>query len=237
MRKTIPGLVLVFLAVSLVSAQVVDEYGQQRVRMVIKIDTYSDGTQNTTYQLLDPETGEALPHDPLTARVAEAGLVQLQTAVVTRSYHWNWPASIVFEFTEDALPHRAKFDKTGNKYTNKRRGTNNAPKVKSVAKPLVEVKPISAFPNPWDFYEQLDWDKRNAVVMTPDNQFFKDPNGILYDPEIVTSTKVFASGGIQSVGNRYVITFWIVETDIYFMSHFYSLKKIQYFRLNDLVGS
>jgi hypothetical protein len=95
----------------------------------------------------------------------------------------------------------------------------------------VQVKPISAFPNPWEFYIQLYKDGHSTVVMTQDDQFFKDPNGTIYDPEIVSNTVVFASAAIVQQGNRYVGTYWINEVDVYFMNHFFGLNKNTYFRI------
>ncbi|MGB2905781.1 MAG: hypothetical protein WBB73_01695 [Candidatus Aminicenantaceae bacterium] len=230
MKKTLLGLLLISLTLSLASAQVVDENGQLQVPLVIKITTYLDGSQSITYLPLDPETGKVLPPDPFLARVADASAVKLQTAVVTRSLHWDTPVNIVFDVTKDSKPHTTKINKIQNKYSDKRRGNKSTPTM-SVVTQEVQVKPISVFPNPWDFYRQLNRDGHNTVVMTQDDQFFKDPNGVIFDPEIVSNTLLYATAAIVQKGNRYVGTFWIHEVDVYFVYNFFGLNKNTYFRI------
>ncbi len=229
MKKTLLGLVLISLIGTLASAQMVDEYGRMQVPLVIKISTYLDGSHSITYLPLDPETGKVLPQNPNLVHVA-ASQVKLPTALVTRSWHWNAPVNIVFDVTKDSKPHIAKINKTQNKYSDKRRGNKSTPTM-SIVNKEVEIKPITVFSNPWEFYLQLYRDGRNTVVMTQDDQFFKNPNGTLFDPETVSNTIVFASASIVKKGNRWVGTYWINEVDVYFMNHFFGLNKNTYFRI------
>jgi hypothetical protein len=230
MKKSLFGLVLILLTLTLSSAQYTNEYGQQEVALVIKIDTYADGSQSVSYLPVDPGTRKPLPPDPFVTRVADASAVKLQPAVLTRSNHWDWPVVITFDVTKDSLPHKAKVKKIMNKYHNKRRGNSNTPRMKITTK-VVEVKPMANFPNPWEYYNQLDWDDHLTVVMTADDQFFKDPFGNVFDPQIVSTTKLFAKALLTLQGNRWIGTYWITEVDVYLVYSFFSVSKITYYRL------
>jgi hypothetical protein len=69
------------------------------------------------------------------------------------------------------------------------------------------------------------------VILTKDDQFFENPLGILRDPEILTSTIVFAFATLTQKGNRFIGTYYIVEADVYLRSDFFTLAKLTYQRL------
>jgi hypothetical protein len=230
MKKTLLGIFLLLLFVSFSSAQPLDESGQWQMPLVIRIDTYADGSQSVSYLPVDPDTGKALHPDPFVTRIAEASAVKLQPAVLTRSLHWDWPVIITFDVTKDSKLHKAKVNKIMNKYHNKRRGNSNTPRMK-ITNNVVEVKPQANFPNPWEYYNQLDRDGHHTVVMTADDQFFKDPLGFVFDPEIVSTTKLFAFANLIPQGNRWIGTYWITEVDVYLVYGFFSVSKNTYFRL------
>jgi hypothetical protein len=62
MKKPIIFVFLFVLAAGLASAQLhTDEYGQQGLRLMMKVDTYTDGSRSIEHFVLDPDTGEPLP--------------------------------------------------------------------------------------------------------------------------------------------------------------------------------
>jgi len=103
----------------------------------------------------------------------------------------------------------------------------------AIKKTVVKVKDMEDFVNPFDYYIQLDFDSKNTIVMTDDDQFFKDLFGNYIDPELVATTKVFAhiraeqEGNIQGT-NSWVGTLWIDEGDVYFVKDFFKLSKNLY---------
>jgi hypothetical protein len=230
MRKIAAAVILLLLAAGFTAAQYADQYGRPGIRLMMKVDSYTDGSRSVQHFVLDPETGAPIPLTAAEAAIFGLDAVQLQQAVLTRSWHWDWPLTIVFNNTPDAKPKKKFVKKIINKFNNQRRGNNNTPKMKITTK-VIQVKPLSSFLNPMDFYIQFNWDDHNTVIMTQDDQFFEDPQGNLRDPEIYSTTVIFAFATITQDGNRFVGTYYIVEADVYLRSAFFGLPKIQYQRL------
>ncbi len=230
MKKIAVAAFLLLLSASFTAAQYTDQFGRPGVRLMMKVDSYTDGSRSVRHFVLDPETGVPVPLSAAEGEVFGLDAIQLQQAVLTRSWHWEWPLIIVFDNTPDAKPKKKFVKQIMNKFSNQRRGNNNTPKMKITTK-VIQVKQLSSFLNPGDFYIQFNWDDHNTVVMTQDDQFFKDPLGNWKDPEIYSTAVIFAFATITQEGNRFVGTYFIEEADVYLRSGFFGLPKIQYQRL------
>jgi hypothetical protein len=208
--------------------------GPREMRLMMKIDRYMDGSEAVSYFELDPDTFTLEPIALGEIEESTGAADKLQSAVVTRSWHWKSPAKITFTVTKESKKTK-NYSKTRtiiNKYCNQRRGNTNVPRM-VIKKNVVKVVDMEDFIDPWDYYIQLDFDSKNTIVMTNDDQFFKDPDGNYFDPELVATTKVFAHISVRQEGdiqgrNRWVGTLWIDEGDVYFVKNFFKLAKNVY---------
>ena len=196
----------------------------------MQVDGYADGSSSVSCYMINPETRMPIPMKRASDNLSEETAAAFQSAVITRSWHWDWPTTIGFKFTNDSKPHKNKVKKIQNTQINQRRGNNNVPTMR-VTNQIVAVKPISQFHNPNLYYIQLDFDEKNTVVMTSDDQFFKDIFGNLVEPDRVSLTKIFATLYYAQQGSRLIGLHRIEETDIYLRMDYFSRSKDIYTRL------
>jgi len=190
-------------------------------KILIIADVHKDGGQSLRHFRIHPATGNLERIDWAAGEWVDPDNARLQQAVVTYSYHWNFPSLIKYKVTKDAKPLKGKIQKIINKYLNRRRGVNSVPRMK-VTVNIIPVTPITAFANPADFYNQLRDDNQISVVVTADDQFFKDPNGNLFDPEVISTTHIIATAYLTPDGRDYTGIYWINEADVYLRSDFFS---------------
>lgn len=219
--------VILMLAAGAVQAR---QGGEEVAKIFVVADTYRDGGQSLRHYRVHPETGAVERIDWAAGEWINPDAAQLQQAVVTYSHHWNFPALISFKVTPDAKPLKGKIQKIINKYLNRRRGVTSVPRMK-VTVNLTQVKPLTAFRNPADYYDQLRDDNQSTVVVTTDDQFFKDPNGNWFDPDLVATTFYVASALLTREGKDYIGTYWINEADVYLRSDFFSFPVASYNRV------
>lgn len=200
------------------------------IKFMMKVDGHLDGHYSTSLFMLDPQTGQYLSVTLGEGNWVVPQALQLQSAVLTRSWHWVWPELIKFGTTPDSKPHKKKFKQIINKYHNKRRGNTHVPRMK-MSTQVIKVKPIEEFEDKSKFYTQLDFDENSTAVMTTDNQFFKDPNGNFYDASVMNTTKIMAILYLKQQGSRQVGTHRIEESDVYFRSGFFNLASKVYEQL------
>jgi len=222
-------LVLFLISASVLMARPIRaEYFQDQVKVLMEIRSYADGRHSIKYFAVEPETGMYVPFSEFDEDAQiEAKPVPLQQAVVTFSWHWQRPATIPFNVTQLSKAQLGKIRTILNKYNNQRRGNNMVPTM-TINNKIVSVKPMTQFQNPLDYYYQLDFDGNNTAVMTGDNQFFKDLQGIYFDPDQVSLTKIMAVLTITKEGGRSVTTFWISESDVYLIKDFFTANQIIY---------
>ena len=230
MKKIICFTAITVMLILLPGLLCADTYGQQKIRIMMQIDGYADGSFAVRYYLIDPATKARMPFDSAARILSTEEAAAFQSAVVTRSWHWNWPTTIGFKNTTDSKPHKGKVKKILNTQINQRRGNNNVPRMKTTTK-VVNVKPMSQFPNPYDYYIQLDFDTNNTVVMTADDQFFEDIFGNNTDPEKISNTIIMATMYYGKQGGKTIGTFWIEEADVYLRMDYFSRPKDTYTRL------
>lgn len=150
------------------------------------------------------------------------------SAVPIRSAHWTTHyRNINFDSTPDATGRSSSIRKVMTKYLNKRFGNANAPRF-NVTTVQVPVKSLASFGNNLtSFRRQFDFDNHNEIVMTQDDQFFKDLTGQLENPALVAWTHLFLSAAIDFQNERWVGAFTIVEADVWLRSDFFSLPAIK----------
>jgi hypothetical protein len=113
-------------------------------------------------------------------------------------------------------------------YINKRRGNAFVPQMQLTSE-VDAVKPIKKFKNPDDFYTQFNGDGKNTIVMTVDDQFFRDASGDIIDPDVVSTTLLIGRAEVEGwTGDEYFGKLWIEETDVYLRSDFFSRSKLEY---------
>lgn len=231
--------VLIWVTALMLSSSLVwsQREGPREMHLMMKIDTYIDGSEAVSYWQLDPNTFTLEPITLGEIEDATGAADKLQSAVVTRSWHRRGGTKFTFTVTKESKKSRNynATKKIINKYCNPRRGNTNVPRM-AIKKSTVKIKDIDDFLNPWDYYIQLDFDRKNTIVMTNDDQFFKDLFGTYVDPELVATTKVFAHISAEQEGNiqeknRWVGTLWIDEGDVYFVKDFFILSKNVYNRI------
>jgi len=230
-KSKIQNLSLIFVVGLFILIFYVDAHPEQEIKLLMRVDGYIDGHQSVKCFILDPQTGQyqAITLEKGGRRFPQA--VQLQSAVLTRSWHWAWSKKLIkFGTTPDSKPHKQKFKKIIKAYHNNRRGNNNVPRMKMSTK-VIKVTPIWEFEDKSKFYTQLDFDGNSTAVATDDNQFFKDQNGNFYDPSVMTKTKILATLYVKQQANRQVGTHRIEESDVYFRSEFFNQAKKIYERL------
>lgn len=226
MKKTLVTILAVLLIASFVSAQSMNEYGQYEMQIMVKTDIFEDGSHRVSYFVVDPGTNKLVPLDQIEAIITGINANVFQQAVLTYSNQWDWTKvrTIVWGFTTDAKKYKKNFKQTHNKFINGRRGTRNKPKMKSGSR-TDNVKPMDQFNNPFDYYEQMKRDKKNSVIMTMDDQFFKNIFGIIVDPKIIATSWIFSFATLTLSGNRWIGTYFITECDVYLRSDFFSFTK------------
>jgi len=212
-------------------------YFQEEVKVLMEVRSYADGSHRVATYVVEPETGMYVPFAEYadTASIA-APPVPLQPIVVTFSWHWKGPTTIKFKVTNRSSQKIARIRTVLNKFMNQRRGTNMVPRM-IINNQKTGIKPITQFQNQWDFYNQLDFDNMNTVVMTPDDQFFLTPPvpgpSVPFDPDQISLTKIMAVLTIRKEGGKNVTTYWITEADVYFLNNFWDMVK----NVRDLAGT
>lgn len=149
------------------------------------------------------------------------------SATLIRPTRWTPGVKFVkFNSTEYASDYLKKIKKAANKYHNTKRGNGSVPRIKTLSTE-VKVKDISTFSNPWEFYQQFAFDDQNSVVMTEDDQFFKSPNGILFNLNLVAVTRVYSSAQFKLKSGKWVGVYYIEDTDIELRSDFFEMPSDQ----------
>lgn len=211
------------------------EYFQEEAKVLIKVKSSVDGSHKMEYFIVEPETGMYVPFSEYadTAGI-EAPAIKIQPAVISLSWHWKRPTTIVFNVTARSSQKKTRIRKVLNTYMNQRRGTPMVPRMKLGTK-KVKIKPIGEFANPAQFYRQLDFDGNNTVVMTTDDQFFLSPppDMLPFNPDFVAMTFIMGRVTIRTEKGRNVTTFWIDEADVYFLNNFWDMAK----NLRNLAGT
>jgi hypothetical protein len=201
----------------------------------MEVRSYADGSHKVAYYIVEPETGMYVPFSEYAETTGIAApAIKIQAAVVTFSWHWKRPTTIVFTVTARSKQKKTRIKKVLNTYMNQRRGTSMVPRMKLGTK-KVKVKDITEFANMFDYYTQLDFDGKNTVVMTTDDQFFLSPppEMLPYDPDQVSLTKIMARLTIRTEKGRNMATYWIDETDVYFLNNFWDQAK----NIRNLIGT
>lgn len=160
--------------------------------------------------------------------VQTAGEVRtFSSAIPIRSGHWRtYFKNINFDFTPDAIGNSAAIKKVMTKYLNKRFGNANVAKF-GVTTVQIPVKPLSSFGNNLIAYRmQFDFDHHNEIIMTADDQFFRNLQGQLENPTLVAWTKLFLYATITLKNGMWVGVFTIEEADIWLRSDFFTQSVI-----------
>ena len=145
------------------------------------------------------------------------------SATLIRPTRWTpGTKTVKFNFTEFASDFKKNVKKAANKYHNTKRGNSLVPRIKTTSV-IDDVKDISTFNNPWEFYQQFQYDDKNTVVMTEDDQFFKSPNGIYFDPNRISIARVYSRATYRMVDGRYEGTYYIEDVDIELRSDFFDM--------------
>ncbi|MCG8375521.1 MAG: hypothetical protein MI702_03480 [Chlorobiales bacterium] len=199
---------VLLLAFSYVAAEETVERGN---RISIEIHAFKDGTFRFA-----PAKRISRDYGPSDER-------RFDSATLLRAMPWTaGTKKIVVNFTEFSLKFRKSVLKIVRKYVIQRRGNKNVPKFK-LTKNKDLVRPITDFNNPAEFYNQFAYDDKNNVVMTDDDQFFKSPNGIFFNPNQVGITRIWGSAAYLQKGNRFVGTYLIEDVEVYLRSDFFML--------------
>jgi len=144
----------------------------------------------------------------LTAKAAPSALIR-------NTIHWALGSKInylITQFLKDE-GHRGKFGGVVKKFGNKRRGNKTTP-TQTISKNTTTITPIDQFFDPVDFYQQTFLNGSNEVIMTADDQFFRDPFGTLFDPDVVIRSIIMTFGEFSQQGGKFVGTLGIVEADV-----------------------
>ena len=98
-----------------------------------------------------------------------------------------------------------------------------------MTKKKTKIKDIEDFQNPNDFYFQKNFNSMNEIIMTEDDQFFRSfPGQVLFDPDRVATTRVFAFAQCVRQGGDILCPFFNVEADVYLRMDFFDRAKLLY---------
>ena len=220
-HKRTTGYVIVLLVLCHVSAIAIENESL----VVINISNFANGHCKVTCSSLQPEDG--------LSAVQAGGIPKASnewpSAVISASWHWESGTEFIyFNLTPDSKPDGGKIKKVLKKFINKRAGNDYVPEMK-LTSTEDEVQSLKNFKKYQDFLDQFYNDGKNTIVMTEDDQFFKDESGEIVNNDVISTVVLVGKAEVEGwTGNDYFGKLWIVEADVFLNSGFFNTSKSDY---------
>jgi len=199
-------------------------YGQSDETIVVNVAKathfYADGSTRSEMFEFNNETRKFEPGINPAATKHNFGSV-----VIERIDRWKKQNyRLLFNFTPDAKPNRGKVNFIFSKYIFKRRGVATSPNPRTQNK-TIPVQPLNSFKNIFEYQDQFKQDGHNTIIMTQDDNFFRNSLGQIADPDLIGTTWTLATATFTKIAGKFRGTYYLDEADIYLRSDFFERSK------------